>query len=178
FFAASSPALGQELWKTTPTPKAQLIAVGAGAGNMPLVRAYDAATGKLRFTILAAPSTFRGGVRVAVGAGNVDGTPDIITGAGPGGTPLVRVFDGLTGTAVQSFYAFPTTFAGGVTVASADENGDGVADVVAGAGASYAGGPAVAVFSGVDDARLLGFAASDPHYGGRVRVAAADLPGP
>ena len=55
-------------------------------------------------------------------------------GAGPGGGPLVRVFDRQTNAAVASFFAFDPAFRGGVTVAVGDVTGDGVPDVVAAAG--------------------------------------------
>jgi hypothetical protein len=44
---------------------------------------------------------------------------DILTGVGPGGTPHVRVFDGLSAAALDSFFAFDAAFAGGVFVAGA-----------------------------------------------------------
>jgi FG-GAP repeat len=52
---------------------------------------------------------------------NGDGRADIITGAGPGGGPHVRIFDGLTGLQLQantndSFYAYDALFSGGVYV--------------------------------------------------------------
>jgi hypothetical protein len=46
---------------------------------------------------------------------NGDGRDDIITGAGPGAGPHVKVFDGASGAEIQSFLAFPG-FAGGVSV--------------------------------------------------------------
>jgi hypothetical protein len=55
----------------------------AGAGHAPLVRAYDAETGGLNFERPEYEPSFLGGVRVA--AADVDGTPDVIAAAGPGG---------------------------------------------------------------------------------------------
>ena len=49
---------------------------------------------------------FRGGVHVALGDVTGDGEPDIVVGAGPGGGPHVRVFDGVTGADVRSFFAY------------------------------------------------------------------------
>ena len=61
---------------------------------------------------------FNGGARVAVV--DIYGHADIVTGAGPGGGPHVRIFDGATGLqlpdAQDSFFAFDPTFSGGVFV--------------------------------------------------------------
>jgi hypothetical protein len=66
--------------------------------------------------------TFRGGVRVAVGDVNNDGQTDIITGAGPGGGPHVKVFDGQSNALLRSFLAYDPAFRGGVYVAAGDIN--------------------------------------------------------
>ena len=69
-----------------------------------------------------------------------DGVAEIITGAGPGGGPHVRAFSLAGGvvTEVASFYAYDPAFAGGVYVAAADLTGDGVAEIITGAGPSAA----------------------------------------
>jgi hypothetical protein len=58
----------------------------------------------------------RGGIRVAAVDYNGDGLDDIVTGAGPGSAPRVRVFDAATGAEIASLLAFSTTFLGGVNV--------------------------------------------------------------
>jgi len=66
---------------------------------------------------------FGGGARVALADVNGDGKLDIITGAGDGGGPHVRIFDGGTGlqlaNAFDSFMAFDPSFSGGVFVGAA-----------------------------------------------------------
>lgn len=152
-----------------PTPHP--IVVGAGAGGSPLVRVYDA-DGSLRFHFLAYSARFRGGVRVAAGDVNGDGVDDIITAAGPGGAPHVRVFDGKTSHEIRGFFAYAPAFTGGVWVAAGDVNNDGYADVITGAGAG--GGPQVRVFDGKTGAILTGFFAYAPTFTGGVTVAAGD----
>jgi hypothetical protein len=89
------------------------------------VRILDATTGAEIMSFFAYDPSFTGGVRVATADVNGDGVPDVITSAGQGGGPHVKVFDGaalLAGEVVelQSFFAYDPTFAGGVYVAAAD----------------------------------------------------------
>jgi hypothetical protein len=139
------------------------------SGGPPQVKVFDAATQQLRTSFLAFAPTFTGGVRVATGDVNGDGTPDIIAAAGAGGGPQVKVFDGKTLAVLSSFFAFATGFTGGVFVASGDVNGDGFADIIAGAGAGS--GPRVRVFDGNTGKVLHDFLAFDAAFGGGVYVA-------
>jgi hypothetical protein len=74
-------------------------------------------------------------VRVAGGDVNGDGKADIITGAGIGGGPHVRVFDSTTGQVYREFMAFSSVFTGGVYVTAGDVDGDGRDDVAVSTGA-------------------------------------------
>jgi hypothetical protein len=105
-----------------------------------------------------------------------DGVPDLITGAGPGGSPRVRVFDGATGAAVRDLFAFEPSFTGGVYVAAADLDRDGFADIIV--SADQFGGPRVVIFSGKDGSQLASFfGIDDSAFRGGARVAAGDING-
>ena len=151
------------------------IIVGAGLGGGPHVRVIDAQAGETLHNFFAYPPGFTGGVRVAAGDINGDGFDDIITGAGAGGGPHVKVFDGASGNTLGSFFAYDAAFSGGVQVASGDVNGDGFDDIITGAGAG--GGPHVKVFSGADNSVLSSFFAFSPGFKGGVHVAAGDVSG-
>src|SRR5207244_8645259 len=118
---------------------------------------------------------FRGGVYVAAGDVNGDGFADLITGAGATGGPHVKVFDGLTGAVIYSFFAYDPLFRGGVTVAAGDVDGDGKADIITGAGPG--GGPHVEVFSGATGGLIKSFFAYGRTFTGGVFVASGDLTG-
>jgi hypothetical protein len=150
-------------------------AAAVGAGGPPEVKVYDAVTGAMRFDFLAYDPSFLGGVSVAIGDVTGDGVPDIITGAGPGGGPHVKVFDGVTGAEVRSFFAYESSFRGGVSVAVADLDGDGHVDVITGSGAG--GGPRIEAFGGRDGSLLWSRFAYDPSFRGGVSVAAGDIDG-
>ncbi len=150
-----------------------LFATGADAGGGPDVRVFDAVTHQQLFAFFPYDAGFTGGVRVAVGDVNEDGTPDVITAPGPGGGPDIHVYDGSTGQLIRQFFAYDPNFTGGVYVAAGDVNGDGFADIIC--GADGGGGPNVTVFSGKDGSRLLSFFPYDPAFTGGVRVAAGDV---
>ncbi len=166
----------------TPIP-ADAILTTAGPGELPYVsirRADGTALWYLATMDYAptdtpgpgsSPPYFGGGVRAALGDVTGDGVPDVVVAAGPSGGPRVQVFDGTTYAEVRSFYAYDPDFSGGVNVATGDVTGDGVADIVTGAG--FGGGPHVKVFDGQTGAEVRSFYAYDPAFRGGVSVATA-----
>ncbi len=113
-------------------------------------------------------------VRVAAGDVNGDGVADIITGLGPSASsgPLVRIFDGKNLSLLSNFFAYSASFTGGVYVAAGDVDGDGLADVITGAGEG--GSTLVKVFSGAGGGPFANFVA----FGGlsvEARVGAGDV---
>jgi hypothetical protein len=130
------------------------------------VRDFSSNVVSLPANFLAYDPNFIGGVRVAVGDVDGDGRPDIVTGAGLGGGPHVKVFSGADGSLIRSFFAYNPAFLGGVYVSAGDYNGDGRADILTGAGAG--GGPHVEVFSGAaaTPTLLASFFALPPSGGG------------
>jgi FG-GAP-like repeat/FG-GAP repeat len=151
------------------------VIVGAGSTGGPFVKAFSGLDHSLLKNFYAFSPSFIGGVRVAGGDVNGDGHADIIAAAGPGGTPEVRIFDGVTGSMIDDFLAFAPTFSGGIYVAAADLDGDGAADIIVGADAG--GAPTVAVFSGVGHQSLGSFNAFAVAFAGGVRVGAGDVNG-
>jgi hypothetical protein len=109
----------------------------------------------------------------------VHGPPVLVTGADAGAGPHVRAFNPATGAEQLGFHAFDTGFTGGVRVAAAELTGDGVPDVVVGAG--LGGGPQVRILDGVTGQEIAGplasFMALDPGFAGGVFVAAGQCHG-
>jgi serralysin len=140
-----------------------------------MVRVFDYASGIERFRFFPYGPAFLGGVNVATGDVTGDGVPDIITGVRSGAGPHVKVFDGVTGAEIASFFAYGPGFRGGVTVAAGDVDGDGRADIITGAGPGAF--PHVMVFSGANLSVLRSFLAYAPSFTGGVQVAAGDITG-
>jgi virginiamycin B lyase len=183
------------------------IIVGAGPGGGPEVKVIDGtkmtqlqANGEIAPSALLADffafaPSFSGGVTVAAADVNGDTKADVIGGAGPGGGPEVKVISGAKVGQLQAngqiapsalltdFFAYAPSFSGGVWVAAGDYNGDGIPDVVVGAGAG--GGPEVKVINGTQLGALQGngeiggslladFFAYAPNFTGGVRVGAVE----
>src|SRR5262249_3416767 len=94
------------------------LAVAHGDGSPAMVRVFDYASGTERFRFFPYGPTFTGGVNVATGDVTGDGVPDVITGVASGAGPHVKVFDGVTGAEIASFFAYAPRFLGGVSVAA------------------------------------------------------------
>lgn len=148
------------------------VVVGAGPGGGPHVLAvsgFQLSQGTQ--VVLASFFAFDPGINrgVFVGAGDYNGdiVGDIVVAAGPGGGPHVKVFNGSGTSLIDTFFAYDINFAGGLSVAMADINNDGVAEIVT---APYTnGGPEVKVFR-YQKGQLYNFYAYDPLFTGGVFV--------
>jgi len=102
---------------------------------------------------------------------------DVIAGTGVGGAPRVRVFSGADGSIIADFFAYEDSARGGVTVASADMDGDGKWEIVTGSG--FGDAPRVRVFSFGTDGPVttMDFFAYGETARGGVNVTAGDIDG-
>jgi hypothetical protein len=155
------------------------IVTGAGAGGGPHVKVFSGASSTVLAQWMAYDLSFFGGVSVAATDGFTTGSTftegTVITGAGPGGAPHVRTFNGVSAGPLTSFFAYNTAFTGGVYVAAGDLNGNGQNQIVTGPGAG--GTPQVRVFNLQTSQLLNTFNAYDANFQGGVFVAVTDADG-
>jgi hypothetical protein len=179
---------------------------GSGPGAVTnQINIYDT-TGVLRFSFnaffndAAQTQPFLGGANVALADVNGDGVPDVIAGAGPGGSPIVKVYDGATLQAatdpsdpagqataqlavslpLRTFNAFPTApgapiMTGGVNVAGGDIDGNGQGDIATAPGSGW--GSNVKVFNYNTLATEYDYFAYDPSLACGATVAMGNVGG-
>jgi hypothetical protein len=147
-----------------------VVGAGPGAGSHVQVLRHGGDTILKGF--FAYPDGFAGGVDVAVGDVDGDGKGEIITGAGPGGGPQVRIFRASDLQPVGGFFAYSGGYPGGVNVSAGDVDGDGRAEIITGSATSS---NHVRVFDAAGNAKAGWF----PYgaFGGGTDVAAADTDG-
>jgi hypothetical protein len=122
------------------------IITAPGSGRAGLVKVFDLnGVEQDEYRINAYPSSFLGGVFVAVGDVDGDSWLDIITTPGSGRSAEVKVWqnrlgvastdsDPIGNTPFKTFLAFGATYLGGATVAAGDLTGDGRAEIIVGNG--------------------------------------------
>lgn len=144
------------------------IVTGAGAGGAPLVKVFDGSNPHVVLnSCFAFDASFTGGIYVA--AGNLRGVGDpVVVGAGAGGGPQVNIYHGLDASPFVGFFAFNSSFRGGVRVGIVDADGDGLDDILTGAGPG--GGPQVNIRSSAIREIEVSFFAFDPDFHGGVFV--------
>ncbi len=159
------------------------IVTAAGAGGASHIKIFDGITKQEIASFFAYDPSFTGGVSIAAFDVNNDGTVDLVTGAGFGGAPHVKVFSGVDFSLIKSFFAYAIDFTGGVFVAAGDLLSDGTYEIVTGAGEG--GGAHVKVWDydtlaiedqfyaynkfTLEDGNVI-----DQIFGGGVRVGIAD----
>lgn len=143
------------------------FAIGSPAGVPPLVKLLDSNTGQTIDQFQPFSSDFTGGLNVVLADLNFDNQPDIITAAGAGGGPHVKVFDGKTHQLLSSFFAYDSNFTGGLNIAAGDI-GNGLVGIVTAPNGLM--GPNVRVFSPTGEL-LKNFNAYESDFTGGVKVA-------
>ncbi len=154
------------------TAGATLVSGVATGGGVTVVTE----TGAIRSVVFPLDAATPGGVHSALADFDRDGTPDYVAGSGPGGPSAVAVASGRTGAALFRLAPFESSFTGGVFVAAADLNGDGVPDVAV--SADQGGGPRVRIFDGKTRAPIVDFFGIDDRaFRGGARVGFGDVTG-
>lgn len=148
----------------------QIFAASSGYGIITTVKVYDADGNELTQFQPYGPNYWCGAV-VATGDVNGDGAEDVLVAPSLSGGPHVKIYDGVTFALIAEFFAYDPNFRGGVSIAAGDLDGDGVAEIITGAGPG--GGPQVNVYSFASDGVQLrkSFFAYDASFRGGITVA-------
>jgi len=93
------------------------IVTAADIGGGPHVQVFSGTSGQAISSFFAFDAAFTGGVRVGLIDADGDGKLDIVTGAGVGMPSQIKIWRGSDITVIDDFYAFDTTFQGGIYVA-------------------------------------------------------------
>lgn len=151
------------------------VIAAASTGGGPHILVYDV-NGKAIVNFFAYAQTFRGGVNVTATDIDGDGRDEIITGPEVG-APHVQIFQIRPGGVHRlspGFYAFASTFRGGVSVSGGDIDGDGIRELLVAPGQGHS--PLVKAYN-IREELVDSFYAFAPTFLGGVHVAGGDVNG-
>lgn len=149
------------------------IITGTMRGFSPLVKVFNYKGEEQGPGFHAYASDYKGGVNVAVCDTNGNGQKEIVTGAGYMGGPQVRIFDKNGKVLSGGFFAYAKNFRGGVNVACGDIDGNGIDEIVTGAG--FGGSSHVRYFNSKFEPLSPGFWAFGKESRTGVRIIVNDL---
>ncbi|MFO0848156.1 MAG: FG-GAP-like repeat-containing protein [Gemmataceae bacterium] len=193
YVRAGANAGAGNVYQVTPTNAVNIVVDGvqvqggANAGRVEVLttdpytitRTTDPVLGPPQSRVVTASGTGFGFLNVSkvtgedgVGSG---GRSIYAVGSDAGGGPRVRVYDAANNVLLFDKFVYDPSFTGGVRVATGDVNGDGIPDVITGAG--LLGGPHVQVFDGLTFQPIANFFAYEPSFRGGVYVATGDVNG-
>jgi len=114
-----------------PLPSISVIVLGMDKSptTPQSVKVIDPTTGTMLTQFVPYGNTFQGGVRVATGDLTNSGIDNIVTAPGRGIPPKICVFS-QAGVLLTEFQAYGASVNGGVQVAVADVDGDGLKDII------------------------------------------------
>lgn len=148
------------------------IIVGAGPGGGPQVRIFSAA-GELLGQWFAGDKNSRGGVNVAAADTDGDGAADIITAVRSGQNNLINIYN-YKGESLGGWAVKVEPRAGNFSLAAADTDADGQAEILAGAPSGSL--PMVRIFDRLGNRKAAWLAFPEAFRGG-VNIAAGDPDG-
>jgi len=149
------------------------IVTGTQQGGGPQIRIFNYQGNLIHTGWFAYNKNFRGGVNVALGDLNGNGYKEIVTGAGFGGGPHIRIFRSDGHLFDPGFFSYDLKFRGGVNVACLDLNNDGKDEIITGAGLT--GGPHIRIYDKIGHLVDPGFFAFDPDSRNGAKVSAFDI---
>jgi len=149
------------------------IILAADKGATPHVVVLSGNTFQVMASFYAFDKGFKGGLRVATADVNGDGALDILTTTASGAISHVVAFENLGQNVLGSFYAFNQEVRNGVQIASADLNGDNIAEILLGT----SGGTTeqVGVYKG--NPKAIDYFMAYPGWKGEVRVGSVKVGG-
>jgi fibronectin-binding autotransporter adhesin len=148
------------------------IITGTGRGSSH-VRIFDGTTLGEVASFFAFDAGMQAGVNLAAGDLDGDGKDELLTVAGAGMAPHVKVFDGQTFAMIKSFFAVNPGFFGGVNLSVGDLDGDGKGEIVT---STAAGLPLIQIANSDGVSQKVFYAYSGPTLGG-ANAAVKDVNG-